>query len=90
MVSSTGHSANTIVALRQTPSDRSAQQSLSIACIIDPLEECKCCWVRGRAWRKRVSHVLNCDVSVPNDLAILECLWCGVVCACSIGEGSCR
>lgn len=89
MVSSTGHSANTIVALRQTPSNGGAQQSLPIASIVDSLEECKRCWVRGRAWRKRVSHVLNCDVRVPNDLAILECLWCGVVCARSIGEGSC-
>lgn len=62
---------------------------MSVACIVDALEEGKCGWVQSALWRQAISHILYSDVRVSDDLALaVEILRCGVIGRLGVGEGA--
>lgn len=68
---------------------RSAQQSVAISSIVDALEENEGYWVGRCGWSKRVSQVLDCEMSVADDLSIRKILWRRIVGGLRVGEGAC-
>lgn len=88
MVTRRRHGTDTISTSGQTVSNSSLQQTLSIASIINTLEEGKCCWIR-RCGRVETANILDGDMDVANNLTGgVKSLWCCVVCASSIGKGT--
>lgn len=88
VVGSTGHGAGTVVTRGQTTVDGGAEASVAVAGIVDTLEEGKLLGVHGSGAVDVVSDVLDGHVGVANDLATLQLLGCGVVCALRVGEGA--
>lgn len=86
MIAGAGHRADPIRTRCQTTSNSGVESTLAIAIIIDTLEEGEDCWIRWRAGGDAVSKGLDCDVGVANDVAVLECLRCGVVSRIWVGE----
>ena len=69
MVGCRGHRANTVVARRETASNRGSEKTLAITGVVDTLEEgelsgIQCC---GRV--QAATQVLNSHVSMTNNLA---------------------
>lgn len=89
VVGSTRHGADTVVTSRQTASDSGSQLSLSVASIIDTLEEGELGGIRGRGRSQGVANILDGDVSVANDrAATAELLGRCVVRAVRVREGA--
>lgn len=89
MVGSTGHSADTVVTGGKTTGDRSAKTSITVARVIDTLEEGELGGVQWLVRGEGVTQVLDGDVSVANNVAsVSELLGSRVVSVVGVGEGA--
>jgi hypothetical protein len=82
------HAADTVETLGETRLKISAQETLTVAGVVDALEESKLLGVEGLVLIRVASEVLDCDVSVSNNLTVTEGLRGGVVGFVGVGEGS--
>lgn len=89
MVGSREHSADTVVTSGKSACNGSRQESIAVTGVVDTLEEDELSGVERLSRGQRVTHVLNSNVSVTDDLALaVEVLRSGVVCVVSICEGT--
>jgi hypothetical protein len=82
------HAADTVETLRETRLEISAQETLTVAGVVDTLEESKLLSVEGLVLVRVASKVLDGDVGVSNNLTVTEGLRGGVVGFVGVGEGS--
>jgi hypothetical protein len=88
VVTSGCHAADTVETLGETRREISAQETLTVAGVVDTLEESKLFSVEGLVLVGVAPEVLDCDVGVSNNLTVLEGLRGGVVGFVGVGEGS--
>lgn len=80
MVGGAGHGADPIGTCWEASSNCSGEQALTIAGIIDTLEEGKCLWVGWGAGNKAVSEALDRDVGMADDdSTTAQSLWRSIV-----------
>ena len=97
MVGSAGHGADTVGTCWEASGDRSGEQAFTIAGIVDTLEEGKCLWIGWGAGDNAASEGLDGDVSMTDDDATLQCLWCSIIgqkrirerAGCEVGDLNC-
>ena len=77
--------ADTVVAFRKTTLNFSTQTALAISVVIDALEEIEGISLRGGVL---VLDLLNSNMSMANDIAVLQLLGRGVISVIRIGEAS--
>jgi hypothetical protein len=82
------HAADTVETLGETRLEVSAQETLTVAGVVDTLEEGKLLSVEGLVLVRVASEILDCDVGVSNNLTVTEGLRGGVVGFVGVGEGS--
>jgi hypothetical protein len=82
------HAADTVETLGETRLEISAQETLTVAGVVDTLEESKLLSVEGLVLVRVASEVLDCDVGVSNNFTVTEGLRGGVVGFVRVGEGS--
>jgi hypothetical protein len=82
------HAADTVETLGETRLEVSAQETLTVAGVVDTLEESKLLSVEGLVLVRVASKVLDCDMGVSNNLTVTEGLRGGVVGFVGVGEGS--
>ena len=89
MVRRGSHGADAVVASWKTARDSCAQQTVSVACVVDAFEERKLLWVGRRGRREVVAKRLDGDVRVADDFAVTgEVLRRAIVGGRCVGEGS--
>ena len=88
MVGSGGQCAYAIVPSWEAAGNGSTEETLSIASVVDSFEKCKLGSIKSLCRVQAVSQVLDCDVRVSDNLAVLQGLRRSVVCRISIGEGT--
>lgn len=88
MIGSTCDCANSVNSSRETTRNCCRKKTVAVARIVDTFEENKCCWIKWRGGVERISHTLNCDMSMTDDFTTLQLLGCGVISRLSIGEES--
>jgi len=86
MVGGGGHGAYSVVACRETTSDGGGEETLSVTCVVDALEESELGGVEGAGWVQRAAEILDSDVSVADNDSIFEELWCSVVGCIGVGK----
>jgi hypothetical protein len=69
MVGCGRHTADTVVAVRQTTLNAGSEKSLSVTGVVDALEESKLLRVQGLSRVQVTTGILNSDVGVTNDVA---------------------
>jgi hypothetical protein len=80
--------ADAIVASWKPPCDRRLEQAIAVSCVIDALEESELCGIERFFRIQSIAKILDRDVSVADDFASLELLWCGIVGLVGVGEGT--
>lgn len=89
MVGSTSHGADTVVTGGKTTSNRGAKTSITVARIVDTLEEGELRGIQRLVRGEGVTQVLDGNVSVANNIAtVSELLGSRVVGVVGVGEGS--
>jgi len=90
VVARRSHGADAIKAYGEATGKISTQQSVSIASVVDSLEEGKFFGIEGLGWVGIATQVLNCDVRVADNLTSLEALRGRIVRVIRVGELSSR
>lgn len=83
------HGADTVVAGGETACDGGGEQAVAVAGVVDSLEEDEAGGIEGLVGGQVAAHVLDCDVSVADDVTLaVKVLGRSVVGALGIGEGA--
>jgi len=84
MVGGRGDRASTVVTGRETSLERGSEKTIAVTSVVDTLEESKVLSIRRVVGV--VTHVLDGDMGVANDVASLKRLWGSVVGVVRVGE----
>lgn len=87
MVTCGGHRADAIDTSRKSTGDSSRESAVSVTSIVDTLEEHELSGIRRRLGVER-ANILDSDVGVANDLAVLESLGSSVVGVLRVRKGA--
>lgn len=79
MVRSTVHSADAVNTSRETIGDGSLEETVTIAVVVDTLEEGKLLWVRRGLGGNVAAQILDSNVAMTNDVAVFQCLGCRII-----------
>lgn len=89
MISRSDHGADAVYTSWETIGNSSLQKTFAVPGIIYALEESEGGWV-GRSSRLESTDILDRDVAVTNDVAVLiQVLWCGIVVRGWVNEEAC-